>query len=120
MNPRKLLLIDGLGAIVSAIFLGIVLVMLQEIVGMPTQILYTLSGLASLFAIYSLSCYFFVKDNWNPYLRFIAIVNMLYCILSLVLVYIYFSELTVLGLTYFILEKVIVLTLVWIELRASS
>lgn len=111
---NQLFLIDGIGALVSAVFLGVVLVRLEPIVGMPLYALYLLAFLALIFAAYSLSCYAFNQSN-QKYLRFIALVNGSYCLLTLGLVIFYFKSLTYLGILYFGVEIIIILSLVRLE-----
>jgi hypothetical protein len=50
-NPKKLFLIDGLGALLSAILLGVVLVQLEYLFGIPKSTLYFLASLPCLFTI---------------------------------------------------------------------
>jgi hypothetical protein len=119
ITPKKLFLIDAIGALVSAIFLGVVLVNLQAYIGMPHDVLYLLAFLPVLFFIYSISCYSFIKNNWKPYLRIIAVVNILYCILSISMIIIHASSLTILGYVYFIVEVIIVGVLAVVEYRTA-
>lgn len=44
-NPKKLFQIDGLGAILSAILLGIILVRFERFFGIPVSTLYFLASL---------------------------------------------------------------------------
>lgn len=118
-NPKQLFLIDGLGALVSAFFLGIVLVQLQPLIGIQLNVLYFLAILPIFLAIYSFSCHYFLKNNHLLFLKGIAIANLLYCCLTLVLVVFYFKSLTVLGLTYFLVEILIVSVIIGFELKAS-
>ncbi len=120
MNPKQLFLIDGIGAVVSAFFLGVVLVHLENRVGMPKSILFVLALIPCFFALYSFGCYYFLKTNWALYLKVIAICNLLYCMLTIGLVYFNFATLTSLGLFYFVVELIIILILVRAELRSSS
>ncbi len=119
-NPKRLFLIDGIGAVVSAIFLGVVLVQVEVYIGMPKTVLYVLASLACLYAIYSLSCSFFLPANWRPFLKGIALANLLHCGLTLGLVIYFYQKLTVLGITYFLLEMMIVVGLVVLERMAYS
>lgn len=119
-NPRTIFLIDGIGAIVSAIMLGIILPMLQDIIGMPTEVLYYLASAAVMFALYSLTCAVVVPTKWPTFLKIIAIVNLTYCIVSVGLVYYYFPQLTKLGIAYFTIEKLIVIYIVMMELKAAN
>lgn len=120
INPKQLFLIDGIGALVSAFFLGIVLVRFESLIGMPKNILYFLAVLPCLFAVYSIYCHFLVKHSWRTFLKGIAIANLSYCVLTVSLVFIHYENLTVLGLGYFLVELVIIGILVTYELRASS
>lgn len=114
-NPKRLFLLDGIGALISAFFLGGVLVQLESLIGMPVQVLYVLAGMALIFAGYSLSCYANTPLKWTSYLKVITVTNSLYCCLTLGLVIYHFERLTLLGLTYFILEMIVIILLVRIE-----
>lgn len=118
-NPRKLFLIDGFGAVISAVSLGVILVKLETFFGMPPKQLYILSGAAFIFAMYSFFCYFRFPMNWRPFLKVIAISNLIYCSVTIGLVVYLFQTLTTLGLIYFILELVIIIFLVRIELKVA-
>ncbi len=115
-----MLLLDGLGALLTLLFLIGILVPFEAYFGMPKNVLYSLAIVAGLFAIYSLGSYFFLKKNWSPFLRGIAVANLLYCVATLGLVVYHFEKLTVLGVGYFLLEMVIIVVLVVVELRVSS
>ncbi|SNT28287.1 hypothetical protein SAMN05421640_3163 [Ekhidna lutea] len=118
-NPlRKLFLIDSIGAILSAILLGYVLVEFQSLIGMPEDILKVLAGIASLFFLYSISCFLVNPMNAETRLRTIAIANLLYCLATLILIIIYFDQLTLLGLSYFLLEIIIIVAIARLELRS--
>ena len=117
---RQLLLLDGIGALVSAIMLGGVLVYFQVHVGMPSRILYALAIAASCFALFSMSSYYSKSVNPQNALRTIGVINIIYCLVSVSLVIYYYSILTLTGIIYFALEKIIVLSLAFIELKASK
>ncbi|TMM56102.1 hypothetical protein FEE95_15840 [Maribacter algarum] len=119
LGTKKLFLIDGIGALVSALFLGVVLVWLEDRIGLPIKVLYFLAILPVFFAIYSFSCYFF-KDNSKPFLKGIATLNLLYCFLTIGLLFLYDHNLTFLGWTYFIAELIVLVILIWLEFKASS
>jgi len=53
IHPKKLFATDCLGALLTAVVTGIVLVQFESVFGMPRNSLYFLSGLACLFALYS-------------------------------------------------------------------
>lgn len=119
-NQKKLFLIDGIGAIISGLFLGVVLVWLEDKIGMPKNVLYFLAILPIFFAVYSFGCYFFLKSNYAPYLKGIAIMNLMYCFLTIGLLFFYDHDLTFLGWTYFIVELLVLAVLISFEFKASS
>lgn len=113
-NPKQLFLIDGFGALVSAFFLGVVLVKYENVFGMPRPILYWLSFAACVFAIYDFVCYFKSKGNWRPFLKTIALINIFYCAITIGLLF-FHQKITALGITYFLLEVLIVVSLAIFE-----
>lgn len=119
VSPKKLLLIDSLGALLSAFLLGVVLVKFESSFGMPLKVLYWLSIIACVFAVYSLMSYLIIKNNRKLYLKIIAFANLTYCCLTIGLVLFFSDELTNLGLIYFLSEVAVILTLVIIELKSA-
>lgn len=117
LSPQTLFLIDGLGALLSAFLLGIVLTYFESTFGMPHKVLYFLSAFACLFALYSFWNYWKFKENWKPYLRVIATVNLLYCLLTASLVIYFRQELTTWGCLYFLLEMMVIIGLVVLEFK---
>ena len=118
-NPKSLFLLDGIGALSSAVLLGVVLVEFETIFGMPKQALYVLALLPCVFLLYDFWCYFRGARNWNLYIKAIAIANLLYCFLSIDMVAYHFEELATLGLIYFAIELLILLLLIRIELNVA-
>lgn len=118
-NPRKLFLVDAIGALVSVLFLGVVLVYLEDKIGMTKNVLYILASLPIFFASYSFSCYLFLNNNWSPFIKGIAIMNFLYSLLTIGILFFYDHNLTVLGWTYFVVELIILFVLIRIEFKAS-
>ncbi len=117
---KNIFLLDGLGALLSAFSLGVLLTTFQSIFGMPLPVLYGLSLVAGLFAVYSLGCHFFSPHNWRPFLRSIAVANVLYACLSLGMVVCFYDELTAWGVGYFGAELLVLLALVALELRTLA
>lgn len=120
VTPKQLFLIDALGALVSAIMLGLVLTRFEATFGMPQEELRVLALLASIFFLYSFSCYLRTPANWRPFLRGIAIVNLLYCGLTIGLMVRLHDHITVLGYVYFVSEVMIIVVLARIELTATA
>ncbi len=120
LEPKSWFLLDGLGALLSVFLLGVVLVKLESIVGMPKHTLYFLAGIPCVFALYDLVCYKLADKNWRTLLRIIAIGNLVYCFISIGLLIRHFHLLTNLGLIYFILEILVLIILVYLELKYAS
>ncbi len=120
LPPKQLFLIDSLGGMLSALLLGVVLARFETTFGMPRKVLYFLSCLACVYAVYSFLSYWRIKENWRPYMQAIAIANLLYCCLTVGLVIYHRQELTKLGLIYFLLEVVVIISLIIMELKTVS
>lgn len=119
LSSRQLFLIDGIGAVVSAIMLGVVLVGWNHWVGMPVQALYVLAAIPIGFAAYDFYCYLRVAEPQSNFLKVIAGLNLAYCGISIAFLFQHWSSLTWLGWAYFLIELVIVIVLASIQLRAS-
>lgn len=117
---KRLFLVDGVGALLSATLIGGVLASFPEVVGAPRKELLLLALPAVVFAIYSFSCYQWSGTRWRSFLRVIGWANIAYCLLTITFMYVYFESLTLAGMVYFVLEIVVVLELVSIELRAAN
>ena len=120
LNPKKLFLIDSIGAFLTAFILFAILSRYEERFGMPRKVLYVLSVMACIYAIYSIYCYYFIEHPWRPFLKIIGIANGLYCMLTFGLLIVYHQSLTILGFIYFLLEISVIGCLVIIELKASN
>lgn len=117
---RRIFGLDSAGALLTAFLLAIVLAIFEEWFGMPHRVLYVLSTVACLYALYSACCYYSKPRHWRFYLKLIAIANLLYSCLTIGLVAYHYHRLTALGLLYFILELLLMLALAGVELRIAS
>lgn len=114
---RNIFLIDGIGALSSCLSLGILVPLLN--IGIPHIILSLLSIVALVFAIYSLSCFLF-KISSKRSLRIIADANLVYASLTTLVVGLYYKKLSILGLTYFLIEINLIIILVYFEYKISK
>ena len=114
--PRNCFLIDGVGALVTASSLGLLLAPFESLFGMPSRIVYVLAIIAAAFAMYSLVCYLIQPSNWPVFLRVIAVANLSYSVLTILLLFVYRLEVTALGIAYFIGEIIVVSALAIYEL----
>ncbi|WP_430909318.1 hypothetical protein [Maribacter sp. 2-571] len=120
MDRHTPFLIDGIGALLSAVLVGTILIPFQPLFGMPRPALVVLGSIAIVFAFYSFSCFALKPFLWHRYLRGIALANLLYCVLTTGLVLRYYTKMTFLGLGYFFLEIVLILVLVRYELHKAK
>lgn len=118
-NPKQLFLMDALGACLTVLFLTGILIPFQHLFGMPLLVLEILALVGILLAFFSFSCFFFAKKNRAIFLKVIATSNILYCCLTTFFIVYYFEKLTVLGLVYFLAEKIIILALAYLEMRGA-
>lgn len=117
---KKLFLVDGVGALVSAVLLGVVLVQFETYFGIPESTLYFLAALPCLFAIYDFYCFYSVKKDLGKHLKRIAVANILYCCLSIGMAIYHSSEIEQLGRAYIIVEVLIVVSLALFELKSAN
>lgn len=118
-KPKKLFLVDGLGAVLTAFLLVVFLIRYVDVFGMPQKPLYVLSIIAVIYAVYSICCYFFIGKHWRSYLKLIAFANLLYCCATISFVIYFYPSVTIFGLIYFLAELVVIGCLVTIELMTA-
>jgi hypothetical protein len=58
--------------------------------------------------------------KWQIFLKIIAFANLFYCFITFGLVIYYFNSITILGIMYFIIEKIIVIPLAVFELKLTK
>ncbi len=120
LQPKTIFLIDAVGALVSAILLGLVLTRLEAFFGLPKNVLYVLSGIAVLLSVYSLAHAFVQPSNPSVRLKLIAVANLCYCVLTFVLLLAFYPQLTMYDLLYFVGELLIILSLAFFELKTAA
>lgn len=119
-EPKKLFIADGIGAVVSTFLLGFVLVKLEKYIGVPVSTLYLLAALPVFFAIYDFLCFKYVEKDVGHFLIGIAVINILYCCLSIGFAIHHYETITGLGWTYIIIEIIVVIVIAVIELKVGK
>lgn len=119
LSTRRLLLLDGIGAIISAISLGVIIPAFDSYFNVQLDVLYILAGIAVVFSIYSLSSYLLSKANWHKFLRIIAVANLSYCVLTGSLIYRFSESVSALAIVYFSVEIMLVVSLAIWELKVA-
>lgn len=120
LHPQRLFLVDGLGALTSAFWLGFILVQLESIFGIPRSTLYFLALLPGIFALYNFYCFIRIKERIGLFLKVIAYLNIAYCGLSLGLAFYHYPVITYFGWIYLLLEISLVLALAKLELQTAK
>jgi len=115
VEARKLFLVDAFGALVSAFMLGVILVRYEIVFGIPKDALYLLAFIPCVFVVFDLAAFYFGKSNWSVLLKLIALANICYCILSIVLALMHRESLSVLGWLYIIIEIAIIIYVARVE-----
>lgn len=117
LSPKQVFFTDGMGGLLTATMLGLVLPAFHQHIGLPIGTLRVL-GLAGLgYAAYSLSCFHFLRGHPAPYLRFIILANLLYCFVTAIVVAMHRGTVTALGLAYFVAEVLVILAVASLEIR---
>jgi hypothetical protein len=119
INSLNIFLIDGLGALMTASILSLAIVNFQGLLGMPQDVLFFLMIIACVFSFYSLACHIIKPANWRAFLAFIAISNLIYCFVSVGFAVHFTEQLTLLGITYFGVEVLVIILLAFVELRIA-
>ena len=120
IDHKNIFIIDAVGALLSALLLGLVLPALNSWVGMPLPTLYFLAGLPIFFGLYDVACVYFVHHQQAIWIRIILFLNSAYCVLTLGLMYIHYEQLHVLGLVYFIIEQIVLIVMIKIQWRLNK
>lgn len=117
-HPKLIFLTDGLGALLSTLFLfGVA--SFEGVFGMPKNVLYQIIPVTIIFTAYSLTFYLINPKKWKIFLTWIAVANILYCCVTMILLCYHFDKLSALGLAYFFVEILVILFLSIIELRLA-
>ena len=115
LNEKTIFLFDGCGAALSTISLGLVLPAIQPWIGMPLQALYLLALIPVFYGIYSLACYRLADPHKPIWLQGIMVANLLYCVLTTMLLLLYWRELTPLGVAWFVVDALVIVGVVLLE-----
>lgn len=119
-KPRTIFLIDSLGAILTTFSLFLIKWYFNHYFRIPNTALTYLFIIASVFCIYSISCFLFLKEHWAFFIRIISFANLFYGSLILGLLIKYDNLLTTVGILYFLIEIVIICILSCLELKMTK
>lgn len=114
-TPRTVLLLDGMGGVVTALMLCVVLPAVHELVGLPRRTLIMLGLFGVVYGTYSLSCWKFVRTAWRRALAAIIAANAFYCVVTAFVVATHREAMSALGIAYFVAEILVIAALVTLE-----
>lgn len=114
-SPRKIFTIDTIGALVSALSLYVLILPLNSYFGVPLSIVWILGGASLAFFLFSLFCTLTTGKHDASKLRIVITANLLYGVLTALLILLNKSSITVLGIAYFVAEYSVIIALVLLE-----
>jgi hypothetical protein len=115
----RILLLDSFGALLTAILLFIIR-QFEHTFGISGSLTSCLISLAILLSIFSALSYKFGNQKWKFLLKIIAMGNLLYCGLTVYLMFTNFASFKSFGKWYFAVEVFIILILSAIEFRIAT
>ncbi len=117
---RRWLLLDALGATVSAVSLGLILPALDDFIGMPRVALIPLALIAAVFALTSMAgALRLLELSPARHLKRIAFANLLYCLVTIGCLFAFSTELMLFDYLYFVGEVLLVMLLAMKELNLA-
>lgn len=119
LSPTALFSLDCGGAFVSAVMLLWVLPAIQSLIGMPTAALLMLGAAPAVYMLYDISVLSFVSAIRPLHIYLIATANGLYTLVSSIFLVIHWEQLMPLGVTYFVLELLILIGLVGYQITCA-
>lgn len=114
-RPRRMFLLDGLGAAASALLLLLIAAFFEPLIGLSRAFLLPMATVAVALAAYSLTCAAVLPARWPRLLLGLSAANSAYCAGSALVVLANRTRLTGPGIAYFAGEIVLVLGLATLE-----
>lgn len=114
LSIKQIFLADAAGALLTALLTGFVLTMFVDFFGMPMPQLRILSGIAFSLCLYSLLSHFFAGAYAKQLMQVVALLNLLYCCITIAMVIIT-PSVTIWGWLYFAGEALIIIVLAYTE-----
>ena len=115
-NPRLIFLIDLAGALITMMILLFVVGNRPHWFGIPISAIRIMLFMALCISIYDLRCYTSQYTHFKHHVAFLALLNIVYIILTAILLLVHAGSLTGLGVTYIIGEMIVIAVLVRYEL----
>lgn len=119
-NPRTLFFMDATGASFSAALLIGCNYLWGLFIGLPEYVIILLMSLAMLFASYSWSCFFWLKNHWRRYIMAIVSANIVYCGLTMGVIFVFYTVISKWAILYFLIEILVIIFLLSIEIKTAQ
>ena len=115
-TPKNLFRIDSFGAFISGFFLIIIIKYYNQYFNLPLNNAYLLIGIAGLLFLYSgLSSIFIIKHKVVTAIITLMFANISYCFITAFFIIKSSNQLSHLAISYFTIEIIIILCLIFIE-----
>lgn len=119
-HPKRLIMLDAMGAVISAVALYIAVFQLESFFGIPRIVFGYSLGLAGCIFVLDLSYLLGTGCNNGISLQRIAAGNITYCLLIVVLAIAHRDALTIYGWLYYTIELFILVWLASLEFRVAK
>ena len=120
MTPRRLLALDAVGALFTAILLGLVLVRFSAAFGVSERTFHFLAGFAAAICIHSLALALLDPPEWVARVKAMAVINLAYAGVVLDVVVTRLGAITLLGAAYFVGEALVIGAIAAYEWRFAT
>lgn len=120
LQPRRIFLLDALGALTTASILGLVLPLFNNLFLLEDHIFYLLSAYVVILFFYSSSVYIFQPSSWVPHLRVIASANAAYCIFTIAIIMFKSEVVSIYTIIYFTGEAILIFFIAFIEWKYAD
>ncbi len=118
-NPTTIFIVDGIGALLTAFSLGFILVRFEEVFGIPSQALYKLAVIPIIYLGFDIFSYQQGQKHVGRNLTILAVLNLIYCCISLGIGIYHFQVLKIWGWLYIFNEIIIIVILSMFEIRVG-
>ncbi len=118
-TPKKIFLIDSLGAMMSSFGMFMICNFFQSHIGLSGDILFALALVGVMYSLYSMGCYLLLNSPSRPFILAIAFANGLYVITIMSLTYTHFHSITTLGLAYMVVESSLITLIAIVEYQIA-
>jgi hypothetical protein len=120
ITPRFLFLVDSIGALTTAVLVYFLVGRFPEFFGFPIGPIILLAVIAGCFCLYSFSCYVWVRHDFKRFFKLIIWANASYCVLTLVILFLYRSTVTMYSIIYFSMEILIICVVIRYEWKTLT